>query len=161
MIRMQHNLASYLQPRSLLIGAAIGIGIGLFVARMQYPAIETPVRAEVHGVRLDATGHEPLVPRQGYHFVIVDTSIVNDSDTTIDVAPLLNLYIKDSEGFMYAETGVPTRTEMRSGALLAHDSLREEIGFMVKDGATGLKLYYEPGVQGSRTQVIDFGPYLR
>ena len=62
-----------------------------------------------------------------------------------DFIPLLSLYVKDSSGNVYPETAVASEGSMLSGPLLPHDILREEVGFEVPRGASGLVLYFEAG----------------
>lgn len=162
--RKSARYASQLVHRNLLFGILIGIGLGLLIAVVTLPSHlgipSSQIDLAVHGVRVDSKGSAPIVPQPGYHFVIVDVTITNRSDASIDVAPILNFYVKDRNGTVYSETAVPTQLEMHSGTLPAHDNLHEEVGFMVKDDAADLRLYYEPGVKGEPVHIVDLAAFM-
>lgn len=108
----------------------------------------------VNGVRIDKNGAGQLAPLPGQHFVVVDLTLENLGQTPLQVAPLLNFHIKDSRGFVYSVTAVPSTHEMLSGNIASGDKLREEVGFTVDGSATGLRLYYESGRQSGGSAVI-------
>ena len=108
--------------------------------------INTPnFSVNVSSLRRDSVGGGPLVPKPGYEFIVPTISVQNMTDEPIDFIPLLFFYIKDSEGNVYNVTSVPSQTNQLSGPILAHDKLKEEIGFEIPKTAKGLKLYFEPG----------------
>lgn len=108
--------------------------------------ITTPtVTLTVHGVRSDAKGTGPLVPKKGYEFIIADVTFQNNTEKPFDLAPLLFFHIKDDTGKVYNVTAVPTQTNQLSGPVLPHDKVREEIGFEVIKDAKEPVLYFETG----------------
>lgn len=106
----------------------------------------------VEKLRRDPDGAGPLVPRPGHEFLIPTIVLENNGETAFDFMPLLALYVKDSYGNVYEETAVPSEGHQLSGPLLSHDILREEVGFEVPSGASGLVLYFEAG--GAERRII-------
>ena len=108
----------------------------------------------VHGTRRDSVGAGPLMPREGYEFVIADITLRNNSDTDFELIPFLHFHVRDSQARVFLVTALPDGTNQWSGKLLAHDSIREEVGFEVAKGSSGLRLYYEPGITGRDIIVV-------
>jgi hypothetical protein len=148
-------------PSSLALGVLIGVGIGFGIASITFSSTRSTldkrfdtVSVKVNGVRIDAQGGGPLTPRPGSRFVITDITLENRTPAPVQIAPLLDMYLKDSEGRIYPEVAVPSAMEMKSGNLPAHDKLREEVGFDVPSDVTDLRLYYEPEVPNAGTQIV-------
>jgi hypothetical protein len=118
-------------------------------------AHEAGLALTVSSVRTDDVGAPPFSPREGYRFVVADVTIENLATSSIDISPLLDFHVKDSEGNVYNVAVVPSEKEMLSGTLLPGDSLREEIGFEIKNNKHGLRLYYESGRMSDQIVVVD------
>ena len=108
----------------------------------------------VEKFRHDPQGAGPLSPKVGYEFLIPTIVLSNTSESPFDFSPLLSLYVKDSFGNVYPESAIPSEGGQLSGPLLPHDILREEVGFEVPLGASGLVLYFESGRSGKGTVTV-------
>lgn len=109
----------------------------------------------VESVRRDASGAGPLTPHPDNEFIVVMVTLVNTSERTFELVPLLSFHIKDAAGNVYNVTAVPSDSNQLSGPLLPHDTIREEIGFEVPKGASGLRMLFEPGTPGHDVALID------
>lgn len=97
----------------------------------------------VEKLRRDSQGAGPLTPRAGYEFLVPTVVLKNEAEKPFDFIPLLSFYVKDQSGNVYPIVAVPSEGSQLSGPLLPHDTLREEVGFEVPSGASGLVLYFE------------------
>lgn len=118
-------------------------------------AVGTDVALTVHTLREDLVGAGPLTPPQGMKFVVADLTVENISTSSIQIIPLLNFYLKDEAGHVYRNSAVISSHEMLSGEILPGDKLREEIGFAVPKDDQRWWLYYEPGMAGAQTFVVE------
>ena len=112
----------------------------------------------VEHVRRDSQGGGPLTPRPGHEFIIPTIVLKNNGDTPFEFIPLLSLYVKDASGNVYPETAIVTDGGVLSGPILPHDVLREEVGFEVPAGASGLVLYFEMNKNERKTVAIRLEP---
>ena len=99
----------------------------------------------IHGSKIDTNKNDLIKPKEGFHFVLVDFTLINTSEKSIELVPLIHFHLRDSEGRVYQVAAVASETDMWSGVLLAHDKIRENIGFEVRTDAVGLTLYFETG----------------
>jgi hypothetical protein len=99
----------------------------------------------VQSVRYDIKGAGPLVPKDGYKFVIPNIIIKNNSNSEFEFIPFLFLHVKDSNGNVYTNEAIISESNQFSGLLLGGDVLQEEVGFSVPQNATGLTLFFETG----------------
>lgn len=171
---IRHVNLIFFQPKIslaiLLVFTACTVGITWRVATYEKDAREsdllkrydigTEVRTHnyaltVESVRHDSQGAGPYTPRPGYEFIIPTITLKNNSDMPFDFIPLLFLHIKDEQGNIYNVVAVPTEGNQLSGSILAHDLIREEIGFEVVRGASRLTLYFESGAPDYSTIAID------
>ena len=123
--------------------------------KMSERVVGTDVAFTVHTLREDFVGAGPLTPPQGMKFVIADLTIENISTSSIQIIPLLNFYLKDEAGHVYRNSAVVSSHEMLSGEILPGDKLREEIGFAVPKDDQRWWLYYEPGMAGGQTFLVE------
>ena len=108
----------------------------------------------VNSVRRDEAGIPPLTPRAGNEFAIVDFTLTNETDNPVELVPQLHFYLKSDDGQVYQVTPVPG-TNQWSGVLLAHDKIKEEVGFEVPQHIGHLRLYVETGTPVREVIVID------
>ena len=111
----------------------------------------------VESVRIDATGAGPLAPHAGNIFVVSTITIENRSGQQVEFIPLLQFYLKDRAGNVYNATPVPSNSNELTGPILPHDKLREELGFEVAKNASGLTLYFSPGLSDNAIVAVALG----
>ncbi len=111
----------------------------------------------VESVRVDATGAGPLAPHTGNIFVVSTITIENRSGQQVEFIPLLQFYLKDRAGNVYNATPVPSNSNELTGPILPHDKLREELGFEVAKNASGLTLYFSPGLSDNAIVAVALG----
>ena len=130
------------------------------MSKMGERVISGDAALTVEALREDQTGEPPFTPLPGDHFEIAEFTLENLGTTTLDVIPLANFHLKDKFGYVYSVVAVPSDKDMLSGPLQPGDTLREEIGFEVRNGAEGLRFYYESGRRKDGMIIVDLGRSL-
>lgn len=109
-------------------------------------------------VRSDEKGAGPLVPKKGNKFIIPKIVLKNTSNESFEFIPFLFLYVKDSQGNVYASEAIVSEGNQSSGLLLGGDVLQEEVGFSVPKDAKGLTLFFENGTnKGNKVTAVSLG----
>ncbi|HUV46819.1 MAG TPA: DUF4352 domain-containing protein [Candidatus Bathyarchaeia archaeon] len=98
-----------------------------------------------------------IVPKAGNTYLLVDVLVENKTDEEKAVSSMLSSSVKDEEGVKYTITIGADNKGSLDGKLLPNDKLRGEVTFEVPKEATGFKYYFETGVFGGETVVVDLG----
>lgn len=83
----------------------------------------------------------------GQEFLVATIFLGNGTTGELQVSPLLQFHVKDSQGRVYTVTANPNQSAQLSGPLVAGDSLQQEISFLVPTTEQDFVLLYEPGVR--------------
>jgi len=96
-------------------------------------------------------GTQLVKPEAGYQFIVVEVTVLNQGDTTREIAGGLQMYLKDGSGQQYtmhlgaqaaADSAVPD-DELQPGK-----KVRGQIGFQVPEGAENLEFIFDAELIG-------------
>lgn len=115
------------------------------------------IAVTVNSVSDAANINDFMTPAEGFAYIVVDVSIQNVSRE--DGAPYNPLYfrVRDADGYEYSATLAAPNPALSGGEadeLPAGETVRGNVAFEVRAGATGLVLSYQPLVLLSDFQPI-------
>ena len=98
----------------------------------------------VHGVRT-GLGEEFWTPEEGHYFVYIDVGFRNSGEESHAVSSLLQMEMRDADGFSYStDLGAAAAAKRSSpeGEIAPGGVLRGEIGYQIPITATGLTWHF-------------------
>lgn len=101
----------------------------------------------VNSVREDKGG-DFLKPDEGNIYYIIDATVENKGDKSINVSSLLMFTLIDEEGYTYDITFGPDTKGQLDGEIAPGRKLRGELAFEIPADATGLELEIDPSLFG-------------
>jgi hypothetical protein len=93
-----------------------------------------------------SSGTEYLKPNPGAQWVVVDLTLENKRESSVNITSYTQLLLKDSQGWLCLHTPSPlmgTGGAEPNGELISGEKMRGQVGFEVPQGASGLVLMYD------------------
>lgn len=116
----------------------------------------------VNGVKTDRDGIEKYLPvPEGYKFLTIDLTVKNMTDAEKWFLPEDHMYLKDVSGQRYDLTATKDVQQSIAGPIVAGDTTKGQVGFLVPDNNSSYRLYFEPyGEDRAKVAVIDLSSLL-
>jgi hypothetical protein len=127
------------------------------VYRMGDTAVQPGYELTVTMVRHDAVGTPPFVPGTGYEYYIVDLRIKNTSTMPLQIAPVVQTYLRDAGGNTYNMAPAPMERPYNAGPLAPGEERAGQISFNVLQNAIRPQFIFDTDQPDSAPTSIRLG----
>lgn len=96
----------------------------------------------------------PFEPQPGSVYNILTVTVHNGTALPIQLIPLLQFHLLDEAGNVYPIIALASTSAQLSGPIPPLERIREDLAFEVPAHAAGLRLWFEPGIEGQNVAIV-------
>jgi len=112
---------------------------------------------EITKVQIDPQGSPPFLPGTGYEYYDLTLKIKNVSRTVLQVAPVVQMYLRDKMGTNYELAPAPLLNPFEAGPLQVGEERSGEVSFDVPKSASGMSFVFGTGRPELPLTVVQLG----